>query len=141
MLSLPLTVIGTGPDHARLKAMAGPTVVFAGRVPDAELPGLFAGAKAFIFPGLDDFGIVAVEAMAAGTPVIAYKAGGSLDYVVPGKTGVFFDNQTVADVGEALQACERTVFDHTFIGRYAERFSIDTFTSKLTKIVEDVIST
>lgn len=89
-LNLPLAVIGTGPDQKRLQKLAGPTVTITGFLPEAEVTKAVASAQAFLFPGIDDFGISAVEALAAGTPVIAYKDGGALDYVIPGKTGQFF---------------------------------------------------
>src|SRR3989344_706634 len=79
-LNVPLLVIGNGPEHKKLKRMAGHNVTFLTNVSDEEIPEKFARAEAFIFPGIDDFGIVAVEALAGGTPVIAYKAGGALDY-------------------------------------------------------------
>lgn len=102
-LSLPLLVIGNGPEHNRLKKLAGPTVTFKRKASDQDVIDAFQRAEGFIFPGIDDFGIVAVEAMAAGCPVIAYKNGGALDYVVPGKTGIFFEKQTANSLTEALQ--------------------------------------
>jgi glycosyltransferase involved in cell wall biosynthesis len=75
----------------------------AGFVPDDETPQLMAGAEAFIFASYDDFGITPIEALAAGTPVIAYKAGGALDYVAEGTTGAFFDEQTTAAVVAAIK--------------------------------------
>ncbi|MDB5165957.1 MAG: hypothetical protein JWM37_29, partial [Candidatus Saccharibacteria bacterium] len=81
-LGLPLTVVGEGPEHERLQAMAGPTVTFVIEPDDAAVAARMQKAQAFIFPGLDDFGIVAVEALAAGTPVVAYKGGGALDYII-----------------------------------------------------------
>lgn len=103
-LNFPLSVIGDGPDNKRLRKMAGPSITFteysfgqsAGRRE-------FASAQALIFPGLDDFGITPVEAMASGTPVIAYQAGGALDYVVPHRTGLFFARQTSDALEEVLK--------------------------------------
>ncbi len=138
-LNVALKVIGRGSDHARLASMAGPSVTFLEHVSDAEMPKYFAGAKAFLFPGLDDFGIVAVEALAAGTPVIAYQAGGSLDYVEPHKTGIFFDEQTVDALCGALEEFEHASFDSTYIRQYAERFTPDMFTQKLTKLIKNVL--
>ncbi len=101
-----LVVAGDGPERARLESMAGPTVRFLGRVDDAVLPALYAGCKAFLLPGQEDFGITPVEAMAAGRPVIAYKAGGALDTVKDGETGRFFTRQTPESLIEALEAFE-----------------------------------
>jgi len=102
-LGLPLTVIGDGPDHKRLRKLAGKTVTFLGRASDEVLEEEFASAKALIFPGLDDFGVTPVEALASGTPVIAYKAGGALDYTAPGKTGEFFDEPQPLLVGGKIR--------------------------------------
>ncbi len=101
-LQLPLLVIGNGPEHKTLRQLAGPTVSFLPNASDEEVVKAFQHAEGFIFPGVDDFGIVAVEAIAAGCPVIAYKDGGALDYVVPEKTGIFFEKQTVNSLVEAL---------------------------------------
>lgn len=126
-LNIPLTVIGDGPDNARLRKLAGPTVRFLGRTSDEVVEHEFARANALIFPGLDDFGITPVEAMAAGTPVIAYRAGGALDYVIEGKTGEFFDKQTVASLMTALRSFKPHIYDHATISNIAERFSSESF--------------
>lgn len=101
-LGVPLTVIGNGPDHQKLRQLAGSNIRFLTNVSDSEMPKHFQGAEGFIFPGLDDFGIVAVEALAAGTPVVAYKGGGALEYIEDGRTGLFFDKQSVEALAEAL---------------------------------------
>ena len=129
-LGLPLTVIGHGPDHARLQKMAGPTITFAGRLSDSELEQAFASAAAFLFPGLDDFGITPLEAMASGTPVIAYQAGGALDYVKPGVSGEFFPEQTVASL-----AFDASHYDATAIASHAAQFSSQTFRQKFTAFI------
>ena len=126
-LGLPLTVIGDGPEHKRLVGLAGPTVTFTGRIPDADMPKYFAQAQAFIFPSFEDFGIVPVEAMAAGTPVIAYRAGGAFDYIENGKTGVFFNRQTVASLSKALQTFDPVRFSHRAIRGQAASFSPGAF--------------
>jgi glycosyltransferase involved in cell wall biosynthesis len=130
-LNLPLTVIGDGPEHRRLRKLAGPTVTFLGRVSDDVLAEEFARARALIFPGLDDFGITPLEAMAAGTPVIAYQAGGALDYIVPGKTGIFFDHPTTKSLALALRDFGKQRFDHTAIARFAESFNRQQFRRKM----------
>lgn len=130
-LSLPLKVIGGGPDNARLRSLAGPSVEFLGRVPDDELEQVFASSEALIFPGLDDFGITPVEAIASGTPVIAYKAGGALDYVVEGKTGVFFTEKSVESLCIALQNFQNHSFDHQAIQKFAKTFSSKTFSDAI----------
>lgn len=101
-LGLPLKVAGRGPDLERLRRLAGPSVEFLGYVPDAELPGLMAGCRAFLFSAEEDFGISPVEAQAAGRPVLALGAGGCLETVVPGVTGEHFAAQDLGCLREAL---------------------------------------
>jgi len=143
-LNLPLKVIGDGPDLAYLKKIAGPSVTFfnkadGNRVSDADMPAQLASAEAFIFPSFDDFGIAPVEALAAGTPLIAYKAGGALDYVEEGKTGTFFAEQTVESLVSALQAfAKNNHFDHAYIQQAAGRFSPEVFSSQLTNFIQKV---
>lgn len=134
-LGVPLTVIGSGPDHTRLRRLAGKTVTFLGKVPDAVLEEEFASSAALIFPGLDDFGITAVEAMASGTPVIALKAGGALDYVRPGVTGEFFDKPTVQSLTAVLRTFDGQSYSSAAIRAYAQRFSKKTFQTHLQRTV------
>lgn len=134
-LDLPLKVIGNGPDNKRLRSLAGPSVEFLGRVSDQDLEREFASAQALIFPGLDDFGITAVEAIAAGTPVIAYKAGGALDYVIPGKTGEFFEAQTIDSLVEVLQNFDVTKYKASEVAKHAEAFSDEEFRQKLSLFI------
>lgn len=137
-LELPLTVIGKGPEFEKLKTIAGPTITFTGFIEDdTEVSLLIAGAEAFIFPGVDDFGIAPVEAMAAGTPVIAYKAGGALDFVVPGKTGEFFTEQTVEALVETLKKFDSSSYDARDIKSFASQFSAETFQQKLTNYINE----
>lgn len=135
-LGLPLSVVGDGPDHKRLRKMAGPTVTFLGRVSDEVLEQEFASAEAFIFPGTDDFGISPVEAMASGTPVIAYKAGGALDYVLPGKSGEFFEQPTAESLGKALRSFQPDRFSSPAIAVFAGRFSRETFQRRMSSFVQ-----
>lgn len=122
-LGLPLTVVGTGPDHQRLRAMAGPSITFVINATDADVVRYFQSAFAFIFPLIDDFGVVSLESLAAGTPIIALRGGGALDYVVPGQTGEFFDEQTVDSLCLALQKFKPGNYDHTAIHEAAQAFS------------------
>jgi glycosyltransferase involved in cell wall biosynthesis len=106
-LKLPLKIVGTGKEEKYLKSVAGPTVEFLGSVSDSELAGLYAGAKALIFSALDeDFGMVPVEAMAYGTPVIGLAQGGVLETMVDGKTGVLFENPEVESLKKAIRKFE-----------------------------------
>lgn len=129
-LNVPLIVIGRGPDHKKLKRLAGRTVTFLTKVSDADMPEKFAGAEAFIFPGVDDFGIIAVEAMATGTPIIAYKEGGALDYVNK-TTGLFFDEQTPESLVKTIEEFSKTSFNHSKIAAEAEKFSPVEFKNNL----------
>lgn len=134
-LKLPLTVIGGGPDHAKLKTMAGPTVTFLGAVADEDMPRFFSKAGGFIFPGTDDFGIVAVEALAAGTPVIAYKNGGALDYIKPGKNGLFFSEPTADSLMSTLKIFQTKRFDHSQVAKSAQKFAPERFRRELRALI------
>jgi glycosyltransferase involved in cell wall biosynthesis len=135
-LGLALWIAGEGRDQAKLQAMAGPNVRFLGRVPDAELPGLMAHCRAFLFPGLEDFGIAPVQAMAAGRPVIAYAGGGALDYVVEGETGLLFDQQRPQSLVEAIGRFDASTFDPARIRAHAARFDTRLFKARLRALVE-----
>lgn len=126
-LDLPLSVVGDGPDHARLRKLGGSSVTFLGKVSEANKLQELASAKALIFPGLDDFGITPVEALSSGTPVIAYKGGGALDYVIPGKTGEFFTEPTVESLEQALRSFKPSAYSPDEIRRVAQRFSVARF--------------
>lgn len=131
-LRLPLWVGGEGRDRARLEAQAGPTVQFLGRVPDADLPALMAGCRAFIFPGLEDFGITPVQALAAGRPVVAFAGGGALDIVQDGVNGALFDQPTAASLCAALERVERLRFDADALQASAGRFDRARFVDAMT---------
>jgi glycosyltransferase involved in cell wall biosynthesis len=138
-LDIPLTVVGNGPEHHRLREMAGPTITFTGFVKDDdEVARLVASAEGFIFPGVDDFGIAPVEALACGTPVIAYKAGGALDYVNE-KTGVFFDEQTVDSLVAAIRHFDTLSYSPDEIKNEAEAFSIENFHVSMRAAIDKVL--
>jgi glycosyltransferase involved in cell wall biosynthesis len=140
-LDVPLKVYGNGPMHDELVALAGPTVSFYtdrfGDASDAALEEAINHAKGFIFPSDEDFGIVTVEALAAGAPVIGYRNGGTLDIVTDGETGVLFDNQTVEDVVEAIKRADTIQWFPSKLSRTATRFDAGLFATKLRKIVLD----
>jgi glycosyltransferase involved in cell wall biosynthesis len=121
--SLPLVVMGDGPEHDNLRAIAGPAVTFLRSPSDEEVATQLARAQAFLYAAHEDFGIVQVEALAAGTPVIAYRAGGSLDQVIEGKTGLFFDEQTPASLLTAIERFQPDTFDANSIQSHAASFS------------------
>lgn len=136
-LDVPLTVIGNGPDTERLKKLAGPTITFTGRISDEALVQRAQSAKGFLFPNEEDFGIAAVEALAAGTPVIAYAKGGALDIVEDGETGVFFKEQTIDSLTSAIKRFETLQFRPSTLHRKAKRFDRQLFATKMRKIVYD----
>lgn len=136
-LRLPLAVIGFGPEHDRLVKMAGPTIKFLTNVSDADMPNFFGQVEAFIFPGLEDFGIVAVEAMAAGTPVIAYQGGGALDTVISGQTGEFFEEQTVESLVKVLEQFKPAVYSATTVAQQAAKYDQKIFKQKFSDFITE----
>jgi glycosyltransferase involved in cell wall biosynthesis len=116
--------------------MAGPTIRFLGRVSDEELTKYYARCRGLIFPGEEDFGIAPLEANASGRPVVAYRAGGALDTVTDGETGVHFRDQTVASLLEAVARCDALTWVPNQLRRHAERFSSDVFKDRIERIVE-----
>jgi glycosyltransferase involved in cell wall biosynthesis len=135
-LGLPLVVAGDGRDRGRLEAMARPNVRFLGRVTDAEAARLMARCRAFVFPGLEDFGIAPVQAMAAGRPVIAFAGGGALDTVIEGRTGLFFREATPDSLATAVRSFDDQCFDPQAIRRHAEQFDKSVFERKMREFVE-----
>lgn len=126
-LQLPLVVIGDGPQLEELQRSSGKNVQFEGKVPDDEIAQWYARCRGFIMPQEEDFGIAPLEAQACGRPVIAYRAGGALETVVEGETGLFFDEQTPESLSEAVELFQRSEFDPDCCRRNAMRFSIDRF--------------
>jgi glycosyltransferase involved in cell wall biosynthesis len=126
-IGAPLVIIGGGPDESRLRSLAGQSVRFTGRVSDAARASLFACARAVIVPGEEDFGLVPVEASAAGRPTVAYGAGGALETVVEGVTGVFFREPTAAALAQALRDLNPAAFDVAAMRAHAETFSAARF--------------
>jgi glycosyltransferase involved in cell wall biosynthesis len=135
-----LIVVGDGAERARLERLAGPSVELRGRVDDGELERLYAACHAVVHPALDDFGIVPVEALAAGRPVVAFAEGGSLDSVRDGETGVLFAEPTVAALGAALDRLERLSFDPARLRAAARRFDRATFENRFGAFVEACLS-
>jgi glycosyltransferase involved in cell wall biosynthesis len=135
-LGWPLWIVGDGRDRAALERGARSNVRFLGRLPDAEVRELMARCRAFLFPGLEDFGIAPVEAQAAGRPVVAFGGGGALDTVRDGETGVLFAQQTPEGLADAVRRCADLTMDPLAIRAHAERFGADRFRQELGEFVE-----
>jgi glycosyltransferase involved in cell wall biosynthesis len=130
-LGLKLVIAGDGRDRARLERMAGSNVKLMGRVDDATLHDLLGRCRAFIFPGLEDFGIAPINAMACGKPVIAYAGGGALDTVTDGITGVLFDRQSASSLMSAVKRFMGITFYPDPIRAKAELFGVARFEKEI----------
>ncbi len=130
-LGLNLVIAGTGRDHGRLAKRAGSNIKLMGRVDDATLRDLLGRCQAFVFPGLEDFGIAPMNAMACGKPVIAYAGGGALDTVRDGITGVLFDSQTPQSLMSAVRRYQGLSFSPDQIRAQAEKFSVARFEKEI----------
>ncbi len=143
-LNVPLIVFGNGPAHDSLVEIAGPTVEFRtdrfGDASDEEFEKAITTAKGFIYGAEEDFGIVTVEALAAGAPVIAYGQAGTLDIITSDELGELFDEQTPASVIEALKRADARRYFPSKLARSAKRFDKGLFVSKMRKIISDAAS-
>lgn len=138
-LKLPLKIIGRGPELKNLKKIAGPTIEFLGRVSEEDLPKYYAECKGFIFPQEEDFGIVAIEAMASGRPLIVYRGGDIVEHLEEGKTGVFFDEQTPEAIVNAVKNFHSEDYDPYYIRARAFPFDKELFKTKIKTYVENVL--
>lgn len=137
--NVPLLVAGSGPAESSLRQLArGSTTTMLGFVSDARLNELVGNARAAIVPGEEDFGLVPLEAAAAGRPTIAYRRGGALETIVEGETGVFFDDATPESLAAALRDFDPSRYDRQRLRAHAEQFSPAQFIDKLRSIVERV---
>jgi len=130
-----LVVVGSGPDLERLRALHGERVTFTGRVDDETLVELVCRARAQVVPNVEEFGIAAVEAQAAGRPVVAAAAGGALETVIDGVTGVHVEPGSVDALAEALRETDFERFDPLRVRAHAEGFSAEAFQRRLVKQV------
>lgn len=138
-LKLPLKIIGRGPEKDKLAKMANSNVEFLGYLSDEEIKKYYQGAKAFIFAAEEDFGIVPVEAMASGRPVIAYGVGGAAETVIPGVTGEFFEEQTAESLIEAINSFDPGKYDPKIIRKHAEKFSTEVFRKEFSAAVDRIL--
>ena len=139
-LNLPLKVIGGGPEKNRLRKLikSQNTELIDSYQTDEELRLLYSGAKALIFPQVEDFGLVAAEAMACGTPVIAYRAGGVREIVTEDKSGIFFNHQSEDDLCGAVLRFNKMRFNQSLVRKEAVRFSKEKFKKKFLKIIQQI---
>ena len=137
-----LLVIGAGEEHKALVKLAdgSPYVKFLPMLDKKELVKYLGKAKGYLFPSLEPFGIAPVEALAAGCPVVAFKDGGSRDYIVPGENGVMFNKQTAKSLEDGILEFEKMKFDRKKVSKTAERFSLERFNKELLDVVEKVRS-
>lgn len=135
----PLLVFGDGPEAKRLRRMAGSTVEFAGELDTEGVRRALAESRAFLFPGVEDFGILPVEAQAAGTPVVALREGGCLETVVEGETGVFFEEPTVESLLEGIRAFEAREWDPALCRKNASSFSRGRFEEEISSHIQSLL--
>lgn len=134
-LDAPLRVIGDGTERAALEKLAGPRTEFLGLQSHAVIREQLAGARALLFPGVEDFGITLVEAQAMGCPVVAYAAGGAMETVRDGETGVLFHAQNADAIADALTRAAAISFDEKFLNAHAQQFSIPNFKTRLHEMI------
>lgn len=137
-LRRPLVVIGEGPEAARLRRQAGPTITFKGWQAPEALAQWYAGAQALIYPQEEDFGLAAVEAQAAGCPVVAFRRGGATETVLDGVTGLFFDHQTSDALADAVERLDRRRTDPAVLRRHARQFDRPRFERAFASLIATV---
>ncbi len=140
-LGLPLRIIGEGRDRQSLERKAGPSITFLGRVSDEELREAYACCRAAIFMSEDDFGIAQVETQASGRPVIALAAGGVLDSVVPGVTGIWVRDRTAESLISGVKRFEKQTFSTETLVSHAQKFSVRRFKQELAELVDITMAT
>lgn len=133
-----LYIAGDGIELETLKKIAGNNTKFLGRISDEDKRKYLSNAKALIFAGEEDFGIVPIEAMSVGTPVIAYGVGGATEYIFEGKNGVLFDSQTKEGLIGAMQKFSSSKFDKQYIIKSARKFSRDRFINEIKEFIERI---
>ncbi len=138
-VGLPLKIVGTGTEAAHLQRLAGANIEFLGWVSDSDLAALYSCARALVFPAEEDFGIVPLEAMAAGCPVIALRRGGALETVVEFETGLFFEEQTPEALAETVTRFSRYEFDSEHLREHARQFDRSLFKQRFADLVHRLL--
>ncbi len=138
-LQVPLKIAGSGSAERQLQQLAGPTATFLGHQDESQLRDLYSSARAVIFPGDEDFGIVPLEAQACGTPVIAYRSGGALETIIDGTTGIFFDEPTAVSLAESITHFNPEHFDPEECRKQAKMFSKKEFERKILRQVNELL--
>lgn len=138
-IGYPLKIVGSGSEGNALKEMAAPNVEFLGWESDERILALYRACRMLIFPGEEDFGIVPVEAQACGRPVVAYAKGGAMETVVDGVSGVFFKEQSVASLTEAIERCADSAWNRDAIRANAERFSTQNFINGMAESIQKLL--
>lgn len=133
-----LLIVGDGPELEPLQRVAGEYTEFLGKVGEEALKKLYSEARGLIFPGMDDFGMTPIEAQASGCPIIAFHAGGAIETVIENVTGVFFQNQTVANLIATLFQFEKRKFDAKKIRQLAMRFDVSVFQTRLCEFIRSI---
>lgn len=136
-LNIPLKIYGDGPEKEKLEKVAKNNIEFLGRISDEEKAVLLSKAQAFIHPQIEDFGITPVESMASGRPVIAYGVGGATETVIPGKTGVFFEEQSWESLFDTIIHFDSYTWDSQMIRDHAKKFGKQQFQDKIKRYVEE----
>ena len=132
-----LIIIGEGELEASIRKTAQANIRILGKQPFSTVKEHLQNAQALIFPGIEDFGIVPIEALASGTPVIAYAKGGALETITNKITGIYFYDQNIASLNKAINIFEQSTFDHSVLRKSAERFSEERFKNEIQSFIQD----
>lgn len=139
-IGLPLKIIGTGPELAKLKTISHNNIEFLDRVTDDQLKHYYSQCLALIFPAIEDFGMIPVEVMASGRPVISFNIGGAAETVIPNLTGLHFTRQTASAIIDSIKKFKPEKYNSQAIRKFALQFDITEFQSKIKKVVEDILN-
>ncbi|MBI2613613.1 MAG: glycosyltransferase [Candidatus Levybacteria bacterium] len=137
-LKLPLKIIGTGSETGSLKRIAKSNIEFLGNLTDKELVGYYRACRALVFPGIEDFGLTILEAQSFGKPVIAFRAGGSLETIIEGKTGIFFNEPNIESLTKAIKQFNNMKFDPKDCIEQASKFSFEMFKKQFMSAINNI---